>query len=352
MRHDRLKIVADDNIPFLKGRLEPFADVTYTGQFGFTPEMVRNADALLIRTRTRCDEQLLGGSDVSLVATATIGMDQIDIPWCEANGIEVRNSPGCNAPGVAQYVWSSLLRLGMKPGTHTIGVVGHGNVGTIVAAWGEAMGFDVILCDPPKAERLRNEGRADEARRYVPLDELIRKSDAVTLHTPLTRGGDHPTFHLIDDKVVPLMRPGQILVNAARGPVVGNDTFLSAIGKGVRAVIDTWEGEPALDRRLLEKAEIGTFHIAGYSLEGKQRATRMVLEAVDNRFGTETDKSGLAPAWENDWFIEAERILESYDPFADDRALREAPEDFDRLRGAYNYRPEPQFKKKITEKHS
>ena len=351
MKNDRLRIVADDNIPFLKGRLEPFADVTYTDQFGFTPELARHADALLIRTRTRCDSELLGGSDVSLVATATIGMDQIDIPWCASNGIRVRNSPGCNAPGVAQYVWSSLLRLGMRPGEHTIGVVGHGNVGTIVAAWGEAMGFDIILCDPPKAERLRAEGKTDEAARYVSLEELIKSSDAVTLHTPLTRGGSHPTYHLIDDDAVSLMHAGQILVNAARGPVVGNGTFLSAIDKGVRAVVDTWEGEPAIDRRLLERAEIGTFHIAGYSLEGKQRATRMVLEAVDEKFGTTTDKSGLAPAWKNDRLVEADKIIASYDPFRDDRALRAAPEEFDRLRGEYVYRPEPVFNPLTTEDH-
>lgn len=329
--------VVDDNIPFIAGRLEPFGEVRYVDQFGFTPGIVKDADALLIRTRTRCDAKLLGESRARLVATATIGMDQIDIPWCEANGITVRNSPGCNAPGVAQYVWSSLLRLGMKSGIHTIGVVGHGNVGTIVADWGRAMGFDILLCDPPKAERT---GLFD---RYVSLEEILGRSDAVTLHTPLTRTGSHPTFHLIGPQEVKLLRSGRILVNAARGPVVATEAFIEAIDNGVRAVVDTWEGEPDLDRRLLEKAEIGTFHIAGYSREGKERATRMVLEAVDDQFGLKTDKSGLAPRWTSDKKIDAGRILESYDPYVDDRALRADPEGFDRLRRDYDFRSEPRF---------
>ncbi len=335
--------IVDDNIPFIKGRLEAVGDVRYVDQFGYTPEIVRDADAVIIRTRTRCDEKLLGDSKVRLVATATIGMDQIDIPWCESHGITVRNSPGCNAPGVAQYVWSSLLRMGMMPGVHTVGVVGHGNVGSIVAEWGRALGFDILLCDPPKAALQEAEGFSGRKEDYISLEELIGKADAVTLHTPLTRTGEHATYHLIDSSMVDRMRPGQILVNAARGPVTDTEAFLKAISKGVRGVVDTWEGEPDLDRRLLEAAEIGTFHIAGYSRQGKERATRMVLEAVEDKFGVEVDKSGLAPAWRPRKEITAGAILESYDPYVDDRALREAPEAFDRLRANYNYRSEPDF---------
>lgn len=333
----KLKLIVDDNIPFIKGRLEPIADVTYVDQFGFSPELVRDADALIIRTRTRCDRSLLEGSAVKLVATATIGTDQIDIPWCEENGITVRNSPGCNAPGVAQYIWSALLRLGMKPGEHTVGVIGHGNVGSIVADWGRKLGFDILLCDPPKAET----GTSGE--KYLPMDEVLRRSDAVTLHTPLTRTGDHATFHLIDNEAVRNLREGAILINAARGPVVASDAFLEAIEKGVTAVIDTWEGEPEIDTRLMDRSEIGTFHIAGYSHEGKERATRMVLEAVEDKFGVEIDKSGLAPAWNPDCKVTGEAILESYNPYDDDKALRGAPEAFDKLRGAYDYRHEPAF---------
>ena len=147
----RPRIIVDDNIPFIKGRLEPFADTVYADQFGFTPELVRDADAMVIRTRTRCDENLLKGSKVKIIATATIGMDQFDLGWCRDNGITCRNSPGCNAPGVAQYVWSALLRSGFDPERHTLGVVGCGNVGSIVADWGRRLGADVLVNDPPKA---------------------------------------------------------------------------------------------------------------------------------------------------------------------------------------------------------
>lgn len=329
-----MKIIADNNIPFLRGRLEPVADVTYCGQFEFTPELVKDADAVLIRTRTRCDANLLGGSDVRLVATATIGMDQIDLDWCAANGITVRNSPGCNAPGVAQYVWAALLRMGFDPARHTLGIVGCGNVGSIVRDWGKRLGARILVSDPPKEER-------GEPGEYTPLPELLAQSDAVTLHTPLTATGEHPTRHLIGEEELRLIGDGRILVNAARGPVVDFEALKPHVVSGrLRAVIDTWEGEPRVDRELLEAAEYGTFHIAGYSLEGKQRATRMILEAVEDMFGVSVDKSGLAPAYTEPAGLCAKTITGSYDPAADTLALRREPENFDTLRANYDYRPE------------
>ena len=144
-----MKIIADQNIPWLQGRLEKAGvDMTYVDQWGFTPELARDADALLIRTRTRCDEKLLQGSSVRLVATATIGTDQIDLDWCGANGIAVANAPGCNAPGVAQYVWSALLRSGFDPAKDTLGIVGCGNVGSIVLEWGRKLGVCLLYTSP------------------------------------------------------------------------------------------------------------------------------------------------------------------------------------------------------------
>lgn len=343
-----MKIVADDNIPFLKGRLEGItpggASVVYTDQWGFTPELVKDADALVIRTRTRCDEALLGGSSVKLVATATIGTDQIDLDWCAANGITVRNAPGCNAPGVAQYVWSALLRLGFEPGKHTLGIVGCGNVGSIVRDWGLLLGARILVSDPPKEEAGADlGGNAPEGRRAktVPLEQLLAESDAVTLHTPLTREGKHATYHLIGKEELSLIGDGKIFVNAARGPVVDFAALKPEVTSGrIRAVIDTWEGEPAVDRELLEKVEYGTFHIAGYSREGKQRATRMAIEAIEDKFGVRADKSGLEGAYRGTPGLNAEQILASYDPGVDTAALRAAPEDFDRLRRDYDYRGE------------
>ena len=334
----RPRIIVDDNIPFIKGRLEPFADTVYADQFGFTPELVRDADAMVIRTRTRCDENLLKGSKVKIIATATIGMDQFDLGWCRDNGITCRNSPGCNAPGVAQYVWSALLRSGFDPERHTLGVVGCGNVGSIVADWGRRLGADVLVNDPPKA------AAGASLPGLVELPELLRDADAVTLHTPLTRDGEWPSFHLIGEAALALMKPGALLVNAARGPVADNAALRRAVASGhIRAVIDTWEGEPKLDKELLSLLKYGTFHIAGYSLEGKQRATRMVLEAIGEHFGFAPDLSGLEGPYKAPARISAKAILDSYNPISDTLQLKADPDAFDTLRANYSFRREPRF---------
>ena len=330
----RPRIIVDDNIPFIKGRLEPFADTVYADQFGFTPELVRDADAMVIRTRTRCDENLLKGSKVKIIATATIGMDQFDLGWCRDNGITCRNSPGCNAPGVAQYVWSALLRSGFDPERHTLGVVGCGNVGSIVADWGRRLGADVLVNDPPKA------AAGASLPGLVELPELLREADAVTLHTPLTRDGEWPSFHLIGEAALALMKPGALLVNAARGPVADNAALRRAVASGhIRAVIDTWEGEPKLDKELLSLLK----YIAGYSLEGKQRATRMVLEAIGEHFGFAPDLSGLEGPYKAPARISAKAILDSYNPISDTLQLKADPDAFDTLRANYSFRREPRF---------
>ena len=329
-----MRIIADDNIPFLRGRLEAVAEVEYTDQWGFTPELVREADAIVIRTRTRCDRALLEDSKVRLIATATIGMDQIDLEWCARQGITVRNAPGCNAPGVAQYVWSALLRMGFDPSAHTVGIVGCGNVGSIVRDWGLALGARVLVSDPPKEE-------AGIAGDYTPLDTLLKESDAVTLHTPLTRTGRHKTHHLIGERELSHIRDGRILVNAARGAVVDFNALRRHVTTGrIRAAIDTWEGEPEVDRCILDAVEYGTFHIAGYSRQGKERATRMAIEAIEETFGVSIDKSGLTPAYEGTPCLTAEKITASYDPATDTAMLRDAPGDFDTLRRDYKDREE------------
>lgn len=329
-----MRIIADDNIPFLRGRLEAVAEVEYTDQWGFTPELVKEADAIVIRTRTRCDRALLEGSKVRLIATATIGMDQIDLEWCARQGITIRNAPGCNAPGVAQYVWSALLRMGFDPTRHTIGIVGCGNVGSIVRDWGLSLGARVLVSDPPREEaRLPGD--------YTPLDTLLKESDAVTLHTPLTHTGSHKTHHLIGEHELSLIGDGRILVNAARGAVVDFNALRRHVTSGrIRAAIDTWEGEPEVDREILDAVEYGTFHIAGYSRQGKERATRMAIEAIEETFGVSIDKSGLTPAYEGTPGLTAEKITSSYDPAGDTAMLRNAPGEFDTLRRDYKYREE------------
>lgn len=325
-----MKIVADRNIPFLENRIHG-AELIALPADEIDRHAVEDADALVVRTRTRCDSALLRGSGVRLVATATIGTDHIDLPWCEANGITVRNAPGCNAPGVALYVWSSLLRSGFRPETHTLGIVGCGNVGGIIAGWARRLGVDTLICDPPR----KDAGHDDFE--YLPLEEVLRRSDAVTVHTPLTRGGEYPTFHIIDRHTLPWLKPGAIFVNAARGEVADTEALCDAIADGRigKAVIDTWEGEPRIDPRLLSLSDIATCHIAGYSVEGKQRATRMALEAVARTLGVEVDLTGLQGEYKAPAALSAGRIVGAYDPTPMTAALKADPAAFETLRNTY-----------------
>lgn len=334
-----LKIVADSKIPFLRGRLEPIAEMVYAPGVEINAEMVNNADALIVRTRTKCGGELLAGSSVRLVATATIGTDHLDLDWLRNAGIEAVNAAGCNAPGVAQYVWSSLLRNGFDPQKHTLGVVGYGNIGTIVADWGRKMGFRILICDPPR----KDNGFKDED--YLPFETLLKECDAITLHTPLTKDGDHPTFHLISTDELEMMKPDSILVNASRGPVVDNVAWREYLKSHpmAKGVIDVWETEPVPDSELLQLAEIATPHIAGYSIEGKERATRMSLEAIENKFNVSVDKSGLESEYVAPETVAPQIIIESYDPYADTAMLKAAPTHLDNIRDNYPLRQEPRL---------
>ena len=325
-----MRIIADSNIPFLEGRL-PEAELILLPATEIDADAVRDADALIVRTRTRCDSALLAASKVRLIATATIGTDHIDLPWCEANGITVRNAPGCNAPGVALYVWSNLLRNGFNPTRDTLGIVGCGNVGSIVAEWGDRLGARVLVADPPRKERRLTD------REYLPLEQVLAGSDAVTLHTPLTHDGLHPTFHLVNKDTLRHLKPGALFVNAARGEVADTCALIEAIedGRIRKAVIDTWEGEPRIDRRLLELAATATTHIAGYSVEGKQRATRMALEAVEKTLHVPVDLTGLQGAYASPEKLTTEAIVAGYDPKEMTEALKSEPEKFESLRNSY-----------------
>ena len=245
-----MKIVCDNKIPFLRGVLEPFADVVYLPGKETTPEVVKDADALITRTRTICNEALLAGSQVQAIATATIGFDHIDTAWCDAHGIFWENAPGCNSGSVKQYIASVLVTLAKRYGfdlaEKTLGVVGVGNVGRKVASVARALGMKVLLNDPPRA---RKEG--PEA--FVGLDEICAQSDIITVHVPLSKTGEDATWHLFDAARLACLRPDQILINSSRGPVVDNAALKAVLQKGglKAAVLDVWEGEPNLDPELV-----------------------------------------------------------------------------------------------------
>lgn len=333
-----IKIVADEAIPFIKGRFPENVEVIYLPGDKITSHDLKDISALIIRTRTRCNDELLRNSGVKLIVTATIGTDHIDIAGCEKRGIIVRNAPGCNAPGVAQYVFASLFKTGFDPEKHTLGIIGCGNVGSIVADWAKQMGIKTLVSDAPRKEA----GFTD--REYIEESELLKSSDAVTLHVPFTKEGKYPTFHMIGKDKLRMMKPGAILVNTSRGGVVDEKALKDFLAKGkMKAIIDVWENEPEIDRDLASIVSVATPHIAGYSYEGKKRATMMALNALNETLGISVDMTGLNCEAPKDKHISRALIEKSYDPSKDTNDLLKDLKKFEELRNQYNYRHEPLF---------
>ena len=340
-----LKIVADTNIPFLKGVLEPYARVEYLDGRAIGREQMADADAVIIRTRTKCSEETLSGSKVQMIASATIGTDHIDLDWCRKAGIEVCNAEGCNAVAVADYVFSALYgvasRLRLKLEGATLGIVGVGHVGKIVEKYGRSLGFRVLCYDPPRAA-------AEGAEGFVSMDTLLRESDVVTMHVPL----DQSTRAMAGDEFFGRLKDGAIFINSSRGEVVDEAALLRARPKLKAVIIDTWCNEPDINQALLNACDIATPHIAGYSYQGKQNGTAMAVRAVARHFGLEalydftpvTEIDALKPvevnvAGKNQGEVAA--VLQyNYPIFTDDFLFRTDPSGFERLRGEYNYRRE------------
>ena len=345
MCNKRLKIVADKAIPFLEGVFDPYADMTYLPGDKIGPEDVKDADVLMVRTRTKCNADLLEGSKVKFIATATIGTDHIDFPYCDSKGIVVRNAPGCNAGGVMEYVFSALYGLASRRSISlqgdTIGIIGVGHVGSLIERMGRALGFKILKCDPPRAE-------AEGSFGFCDLEYLLQNSQIVTLHVPL----DETTRGMANSEFFSLMQPGAFFINAARGEVVCDDALKAAIPKLGPVIIDTWNHEPDIDLDLMDKVAIATPHIAGYSYQGKQNGTAAAVRAVAHYFGitelyeffpktdlpeneaVKLDLKGLNQG-------EIASVLQyNYPIFTDDFMLRLNPENFDKLRSEYNYRRE------------
>ncbi|MBE0677720.1 MAG: 4-phosphoerythronate dehydrogenase, partial [Bacteroidales bacterium] len=267
-----MKIVIDERIPYISGVFEPWADVVYSSGRAIDAQMVADADALIVRTRTRCDHRLLAGSKVRIVASATIGFDHLDTAWLEKSGIRWVNAPGCNSGSVMQYITAALFLLALKHSLDlpslTLGVVGVGNVGSKVVRAAKAIGMKVMQNDPP---RQRREG----GKEFLHIDKLLAESDILTLHVPLTLEGEDMTRHLINSASLTRLKRNCILINTSRGEVVDNTALRVTLEekKLLGAVLDVWEGEPETDRRLVELVDVATPHIAGYSVDGKANAT-------------------------------------------------------------------------------
>ncbi len=348
-----MKIVADNKIPFLKGVLEPYAEVVYLPGAKIAKADLADANALIVRTRTKCNRALLEGTKVKFVATATIGFDHIDAGYCESNGIYWTNAAGCNSASVAQYVVSAVLNLAVEKklalSDMTIGIVGVGNVGSKVAKFAEAVGMKVLLNDPPRA---RKEGEAS----FVSMKRIMDEADIITFHVPLSADGADKTFHVCNDGFFGALRKCRIFINSSRGEVVETGAlkrFLTANPK-ICAVIDVWENEPDIDQELLKLVKFATPHIAGYSTDGKSNGTSMSVQALAKFFGIKQLESWYPkevpkPAdtmiridcnGKTKEQILLEAINFSYDIRGDDRRLRASPETFEKQREEYPLRRE------------
>ena len=349
-----MKVIADDKIPFLKGVLESEGiEVTYLAGAKTTAEDVAAADALITRTRTKCNEALLENSAVKFIATATIGFDHIDTDYVEKKGIHWTNAPGCNSSSVAQYLTSLLLNLAVKHNFSlagkVLGVVGVGYVGKKVAAVGKALGMEVLLNDPPRA-------RAEGSENFVDLAVIAQKADIITIHVPLEFEGSDKTFHLADRDFLAQLNNRQFLINASRGEVVDNIALREALKAGnlAGAVLDVWENEPEIDLELLKLLDYATPHIAGYSTDGKANGTSMSVNALAKFFNLSERLQKWYPETvpvPEKTVIECpangsleEKLLyvvsQSYNIADDTNRLRNTPQEFEKLRGNYPLRRE------------
>ena len=348
-----IKIVADNKIPFLEGALESVAKVEYLPGAEITRSHLLDADALITRTRTKCNRELLEGTAIRFIASATIGFDHIDIDYCKEKGIEWTNAPGCNSSSVEQYIVSTLLWLAMHRRLDLralcLGVIGVGYVGHKVASAARVLGMRVLLNDPP---RQRAEGDAV----FVSLEELKEQSDIISLHVPLNKEGLDKTYHLVNRDFINQLKTGAILINSSRGAVVDEEALLEGIQneKLSEVILDVFENEPLIGSDLLKALTLATPHIAGYSLDGKANGTTMSVQAMSRFFELGLDDWSpasmpvpqiseiLTDASDSDfpellWDIYAQ----TYDVSSDDQRLKSAPESFEILRGEYPFRREP-----------
>ena len=349
-----MRIVADANIPFVEEFFGRFGAVRRVPGRLIGPADLRDADVLLVRSVTRVDRQLLQSSPVRFVGTATIGEEHVDRAWLAAQRIGFASAPGCNARSVAEYVTAAVLALALRYdwdlGRLRAGIIGRGNVGGRVEAQLRTLGISCVACDPPLAAA---------GQQGLVSQEACLACDIVTVHTPLTRQGRWPTWHMLDAAALARLAPGALLINTSRGAVIEPDALVRLLRRGhTHAVLDVWAGEPAIDAQLVELTDMATAHVAGYSLDGKIAGTRMVYEALcqylehpaDNgpveRLPGRCPDACAVPAGCSATEMVHGVVRAAYDIAADDARLRqvcgsgEIAAGFDRLRAEYPVRRE------------
>ncbi|EPK7358910.1 4-phosphoerythronate dehydrogenase PdxB [Kluyvera intermedia] len=348
-----MKILVDENMPYARELFSRLGEVSAVPGRPIPMEALTDADALMVRSVTKVNEALLGDKAIKFVGTATAGTDHVDHAWLQQAGIGFSAAPGCNAIAVVEYVISALLMLAERDGfaltDRTVGIVGVGNVGGRLQKRLEALGIKTLLCDPPRADN-------GDAGDFKSLNDLVEQADVLTFHTPLYKEGPYKSLHLADEALIRRLKSGAILINACRGPVVDNAALLACLedGQDLSVVLDVWEPEPDLNLALLEKVDLGTSHIAGYTLEGKARGTTQVFEAYSQFIGQpqEVALSSLLPAPEFGHISlhgpldqpTLKRLVHLvYDVRRDDAPLRKVagiPGEFDKLRKNYLERRE------------
>jgi erythronate-4-phosphate dehydrogenase len=327
-----MRIVADENIPLLDEFFAGFGEIRRLPGRSIDAAAVADADLLLVRSVTQVDRALLDGAAVKFVGTCTIGTDHLDLDYFQQAGITWASAPGCNARGVVDYVLGSLLVLAEQQGVdlanRTYGVIGAGQVGSRLLKVLRGLGWRVLVCDPPR--------QAAEGGDFVTLQQVLEQCDVVSLHTPLERLGEHPTYHLFDHARLAALKPGSWLINASRGAVVDNQALRELLTQrsDLQVVLDVWEGEPQADVELAGLCRIATPHIAGYSLDGKLRGTAQIYQALCQHLGIapSVELAQLMPSsWLSELMIDASAdpawALASicravYDPRRDDADFR------------------------------
>ncbi len=327
MNKKPLKILADENMPQVCEIFSEFGEVVLRSGREISAQDLVDVDVLLVRSITQVNQALIAGSAVKFVGTATIGTDHVDQPMLQKKGVGFSNAPGCNADAVVEYVLSAIFLLaeqqGFDPAERTYGIVGVGNVGGRLQRRLQALGFNVLLNDPPRA--LNEAG-------FVELDELVEKADFICLHTPLTRYEPFPTHHLFNSSLLQKLKANTVLLNAGRGPVIDNEALLDLGQKraDLTFVLDVWEFEPVVNPELAARCALVSPHIAGYSLDGKIRGTYMLYQAlaeylkypVTKRLEDFLPVAELSEIKQDELSVlDIMRLV--YDPRRDDRDLRE-----------------------------
>lgn len=333
------RIIIDQHIPYIAGVIEPFAEVTYLDGKNITHDACMEADCIIIRTRTICNAHLLQGTPIRLIVSATAGIDHIDSKYCAANGIAYANTKGSNAWAVVQWVVSALMLIERQSSKSifesTVGIIGAGEIGQRLADTLELFNVKCIRNDPPR-EETGEKGLVDLAR-------IGRESDIITIHTPLTTNGKHPTKHLIGNHFLHHLSKRPIIINAARGGVIDEFELLEALDyKRIRGyILDTYETEGDIPFEIIENAMLCTPHIAGYSIEGKQKATEQTLDHVAKFFGLPPLAPNLPKPTEKKKITggySLSDLARHYDIQADAKTLLMQPQRIDAIRNQYSYR--------------